>query len=1055
LGEQFARLSPLEQSVLFCLAITREPMNLDELLALLISGASSPVADGPSVAQGPGSAQGTGLGQAQSAPTLPRMQVLEAIDSGYRRSLIERGKVPGSFTLQSVVLEFVTSLLITEASREIQQHHLDRLTWHSLSQSHAREYVRQAQERLLLSPLLANLQNACLGRVDGAREATRRGSAQGPGSAQGTTPTAPLEEQLLGLLDELRGQDESAQGYGPANLIALLRLLRGNLNGLDLSMLYIRGASLQGIQMRGASLSGALIRDTVFTEAVSATWSVAISQDGALWAASGMQGKVRVWREGGRTLQLIWQAHSDIVMALAFSPDGRTLVSGSQDGTVKLWNLEKFGWTGVSGQEQGVRNGGAISGGGQGERRRDDPLRSSSSLRRSSSPLQPLFADIPTYPYVPHGALLWTGWQNSPQTLAFSPDGSLLACSGLGATVQLWDAQSGTSLQRLEHPAHVFSVAWSPDGRLFASSCFDGLLRLWERQEAPSETNALILQPSTSWGTSPLWGLTFSPDGRTLAGSDWNRKVTLWEVGSGRLLQTLPGETNRINSVVWSPDGRTLACCSYEKAIRLWDVEQHRYRAALSGHTSDVNHMAFTPDSARLLSSSDDGTLRVWDTLTGQCVCVMRGYAVSLYCLDWSPDGTHLVSGGTDGVVTIWDVSGKTPPVELLGHTWLVWGVGWSPDGSLVVSCGWDTVIRLWNPTSHACVQTFENPSSTLTSMAWSPNGSLLAVGTFLQGMCVWDVAQARRRWVGEADGTAFFSAAWSPDGSLLAGGDGDGNVYLWDGSDGTQRERLSGHHGLVNCIAWSPDGQLLASGSGRMGSGEICVWNMQRGQVSRDEGGQGNALSAAVGDTGAERANSTLGLVPTSSASPAPCVAGLDSPGSPHPPSLPVRTFVGHSDRVYALVWTHRGNDMSLPASVCPEQATASTSPYSSRGNQLISGGSDGKLCWWDLQSGECVSVQTAHQGTIRSLKVSPDGRCLASCGDDGTIQIWDLTVGVVPCADPGSAQGTGQGPALSAPTLVRTLRRDRPYERLNITGIRGLTEAQKATMLALGAVE
>lgn len=98
-----------------------------------------------------------------------------------------------------------------------------------------------------------------------------------------------------------------------------------------------------------------------------------------------------------------------------------------------------------------------------------------------------------------------------------------------------------------------------------------------------------------------------------------------------------------------------------------------------------------------------------------------------------------------------------------------------------------------------------------------------------------------------------------------------------------------------------------------------------------------------------------------------------------------------------------------------------------------LISGGSDGRLFWWDLPSGTCVRVREAHQGIVQALKVSPDGRRLASCGDDGAIHIWGLERG----------------------ERLRTLRRDRPYERLDITGIRGLTQAEIATLRALGAVE
>ena len=120
------------------------------------------------------------------------------------------------------------------------------------------------------------------------------------------------------------------------------------------------------------------------------------------------------------------------------------------------------------------------------------------------------------------------------------------------------------------------------------------------------------------------------------------------------------------------------------------------------------------------------------------------------------------------------------------------------------------------------------------------------------------------------------------------------------------------------------------------------------------------------------------------------------------------VHAFAGHPGVVSALSWA-------------------------SSGELVVSGGSDGRLRWWEVQSGECVRVREAHQGTVQALKVSPDGRTLASCGDDGAVALWDLERG----------------------EHLRTLRRDRPYERLNITGIRGLTEAQKATLRALGAIE
>src|SRR5438270_101814 len=143
-------------------------------------------------------------------------------------------------------------------------------------------------------------------------------------------------EDLRAGLDTLRGRAEEAQVYGPANLVALLRLLRGDLRGLDLSHLALQGVSLQGVELQDANLSGALLRECVFSETFDAIWGVTISRSGQYWAAASQRGEVRVWREEGQILHLVWQAHTDIVTSLAFSPDERTLATGSWDGALKL-----------------------------------------------------------------------------------------------------------------------------------------------------------------------------------------------------------------------------------------------------------------------------------------------------------------------------------------------------------------------------------------------------------------------------------------------------------------------------------------------------------------------------------------------------------------------------------------------------------------------------------------------------------------------------------------------------------------------------------------------
>src|SRR5947209_7520983 len=373
LDEQYARLSAVEQSVLLWLAILREPVNLQELLAVL-------------------------------GVPLPRSQVLEAIDGLRRRSLIERGKLQGSFTLQSVVMEYVTTRLIAEVTSEIKQGRFSRLVEHSLELAPSQEYVRQTQQRLLVAPILAGLRSSYPLRT-------------------------ALEEQLLVLLVQQRERADDAQGYGSANLLALLRELRGHLRGLDLSQLSLRGVYLQGVEMQDTTLSGATLQETVFTGSFDPPWSVATSSNGSYWAMGSRRGGARVWRDDGKTLDLAWQAHTAAVEALAFSPDEHTLATGSWDGTIKLWYLE-------------------------------------------------------------NGALLWLGQHTgSIHRLVFTPDGCTLASSGDDAAIRLWDVSTGKHLLTLScQNSAVYALAWSPDGSLLASGSRDHMIWLWDVERGSYRT---------------------------------------------------------------------------------------------------------------------------------------------------------------------------------------------------------------------------------------------------------------------------------------------------------------------------------------------------------------------------------------------------------------------------------------------------------------------------------------------------------------------------------------------------------------------------------------
>ncbi|MCK6625390.1 MAG: NB-ARC domain-containing protein [Anaerolineae bacterium] len=572
-------------------------------------------------------------------------------------------------------------------------------------------------------------------------------------------------------------------------------------------------------------------------------------------------------------------------------------------------------------------------------------------------------------------------------SVAFSPDGRLLVSGSTDGTVRLWDVNTGQSLKMLAgHTHQVWSVAFSPDGRLLASGSTDGTVRLWE----VSTGHSLKM---LAGHTHQVRSVAFSPDGRLLASGSFDHTVGLWEVSTGHSLKTLAGHTHPVRSVAFSPDGRLLASGSNDQTVRLWEVPTGQNLKTLSDHTNQISSVAFSPDGRLLASGSEDQTVRLWEVNTGQSLKTLAGHTHWVSSVAFSPDGRLLASSSNDQTVRLWEVPTGQNLKALSGYTNWVWSVAFSPDGRFLAGGCFDHTVGLWNVNTGQSLKTLSGHTDWVSSVAFSPDGRLLASGCFDHTAGLWDLRNTGQNLEMLAGHTnPVWSVAFSPDGRLLASGSNDKTVGLWDlRHTGHSLKTLSGHTHPVRSVAFSPDGRLLASGSQDQ---TVRLWEVATGQSLKTLAGHTHPVSSVVFSpdgrllaSGSEDQTVRLWEAATGQ--------GL-------------KTLAGHTHPVSSVA-------------------------FSPDGRLLASGGLDQTVRLWEVPTGQSLKTLSGHTNWVWSVAFSPDGRLLASGSADATLKLWDVRTG----------------------DSLKTLQPQRPYERMNITSATGLTKAQKAALRALGAIE
>jgi WD40 repeat protein len=679
LEQQFQRLSPLQQKIMYWFSINRESITASKI-------------------------------QAELLPKQPLPKVLQALESLHQQSSIEPTET--GLTQQPVIMEYITERLINTIEQEIIHSELSLFHTHAFLEAQTSDYLREAQTQLILAPLTERLL-----------------------AYFGTQMR--LEQHLCKILEQLRQTTSAQTGYAGGNLLNLFCHLKTNLKGFDFSDLAIRQAYLLNVTLHGTDFTDAQISQTVFAETFGGVVGIAFSPDGQRLATSDTKGDIQIWDATTGTQLLHCRGHRHWTWAVAFSPDGKYLASASDDYRVKLWDVETGDCLQThEGHTDSVNavvfspNGQLLASCGQ-----DGTIRLWQVIPRTSHPeLQTLVGHqgrVWTIAFSADGQTLasggedcylrlwdvatgicqqvWPAHDRWIRSLAFRPvrEGSSeknhqqLASSSYDLTIKLWNVPTQDCIRTFcGHSQPVTAIAFSPNGKYLTSGSFDRTLKLWD----VSMGDCL----NTFFGhSSRIWSLAYHPKEEQIVSGGDDHATKFWNLKTRRCTRTLVGHTNAVLSLALSPDSRYLVSGHEDQAIRIWDLNSGAIVQTLREHTNRVWAVAFQPATAQplLASGSADYTIKLWDWQSSTCLKTLHGHNSWVWSIAFSPDGQQLASSSYDHTVKLWNVTTGECLYTLQGHVSPVVSVTFSPCGKFLASSEFKGTIRVWNIERRDCYQ--------------------------------------------------------------------------------------------------------------------------------------------------------------------------------------------------------------------------------------------------------------------------------------------------------------------------------------------------------------
>jgi WD40 repeat protein len=788
----------------------------------------------------------------------------------------------------------------------------------------------------------------------------------------------PLQERLAGalvrLLNDFGFLEAKAASLGTDRLLADVRMALDVLPSEgDLAML-LRVLDREAHTLRGWSREQhpAFFAQQLHNRAVVMKLTELTAR-----AASRLQ------HLAGSHLALVWRTdrqsgalvrilnHEAAVTVAAVASDGSIAVSGADNGTVKVWNLQ-------TGQTLHILDHSDMQ-------LLEDSQTSPDAGGRVS--VVELTLGGEHHRYLLH--------MPTVTAVAVMPDGRRAIAGTDDGLLKVWDLVTEEALHTLAgHDAAVTGLVLVPHRDWLISASRDRTLKVWDL------ATRQVLHTLVGHD-APVTALAVTPDGQHAlsAGDDGTLKV--WDIAVGQPLYTHHMRGRQVTAVVAMPQRHSLISAARDGTLIIWDFEREQALQTLTGRGESVTALAVAPDGRLALAGSSDGTLTIWDFETRQLQHTIAAHEDAVTAVVLIPDGQYALSASRDGTLKIWDLQTRLEPHSVTGHTIEVTAVAVTPDGRRAISAAADGTLKLWDATTGRVLQTLANEGEAITAVALMSDGHHALSADKKGLLSVWDLqsGQASRTFADHADPVTAVGVM--PAGGLAISGSQSGLRTVWDLAAGEAIYSRAGHSAAVTALAVTPDGRLILSASE---DHTLKVWDFQTGQDLHTLVGHGAAVTAvAVMPDGNQALSAsrdcTLKVWDLRTGQALHTLAGYGAAVTAVAVMPDGRRAIAGTDDGLLKVWdlvtgealhTLAGHDAAVTGLVLVPHR-----------DWLISASRDRTLKVWDLATGQVLRTLRVRytygfaDGPVTGLAVTPNGQCVIASFGDCIIQFWELATG------------------------------------------------------------